>query len=278
MTSSVPDAEAKMIACARGAGSEVFKTTAIVLGVIDVLLILLLVAFIYLTRTADITYTARVKKILSQYKSYIQRIKNLFETHGYQIIVVDTFDELLEIKDTIQAPILMYENEDKTCTKFMIPTDSKLLYLYEIKVDGYVEPETEPKEEPIPTTIVKPNIKNVVRPIVKVVVNSPAPAPAPAGQRAGPCLLAVRDCRAVPLVAGRMGWAHPPVRGGGATGGRGGLLSTVQPPSAEFGLSCRRCGHLIVPFGTFAHVWGYFPAEKNEKFCKKPLSLWAQMV
>ena len=179
MTSSVPDAEAKMIACSRGAGSEVFKTTAIVLGVVDALLILLLVAFIYFTRTADITYTARVKKILSQYKSYIQKIKNLFETQGYQVILVETFDELLEIRDTIQAPILMYENEDKTCAKFMIPTDSKLLYLFEIKVDGYVEPETEPKEEPTPTTVVKPNITNVVRPIVKVVVNSPAPTPTP---------------------------------------------------------------------------------------------------
>ena len=179
MTSSVPDDEAKMIACTRGAGSEVFKTTAIVLAIADVLLILFLVAFIYLTRTADITYTARVKKILSQYKSYIQKIKNLFETHGYQIILVDTFDEMLEIRDTIQAPILMHENEDKTCTKFMIPTDSKLLYLYEVKVDGYVEPEVEPRQEPIPTTIVKPNITNVLRPVVKVVVNNPAPAPAP---------------------------------------------------------------------------------------------------
>ena len=175
MTSSVPAAESKMIACSRGAGSEVFKTTAIVLGVVDALLISLLTAFIYLTRTADITYTARVKKILSQYKSYIQKIKNLFETQGYQVVLVDSFDELLEIKDTIQAPILMYENEDKTCTKFMIPTDSKLLYLFEIKVDGYVEPQPEPKEEPSPTTVVKPNITNVVRPIVKVVVNSPTP-------------------------------------------------------------------------------------------------------
>ena len=179
MTSAVPDASASMIACTRGAGSEVFKTTAIVLGVTDVLMILLLVAFVYFTRTADITYTARVKKILSQYKSYIQKINNLFETHGYQIVLVDTFDEMLEIRDTIQAPILMYENEDKTCAKFMIPTDSKLLYLYEIKVEGYTEPAIEPKPEPVPTTIVKPNITNVVRPIVKVVVNSPAPAPVP---------------------------------------------------------------------------------------------------
>ena len=179
MTSTVPDDEAKMIACARGAGSEVFKTTAIVLGVVDVLLVLLLIAFITLTRTDDITYTARVKKIISQYKSYIQRIKNAFDTHAYQVILVDTFDEMLEIRDTIQAPILMYENEDKTCTKFMIPTDSKLLYVYVIKVEGYVEPEPEPKPEAAPTTIVKPNITNVVRPVVKVVVNPTAQRPDP---------------------------------------------------------------------------------------------------
>ena len=175
MTSEVPDAAAKMIACTRGAGFEAFKTTAIVLGVIDILLILLMVAFIYLTRTEDITYTARVKKILSQYKSYIQKINNMFDASGYQKILVDTFDEMLEIRDTIQAPILMYENEDKTCTKFLIPTDSKLLYVYEIKIEGYNEPEDEPKANPS-ATIVSPNITNVVRPVVKVVVNTP-PAP-----------------------------------------------------------------------------------------------------
>lgn len=179
MTSAVPDAEAKMIACQRGAGAEVFKTTAIVLGVVDTFAIALLLAFIFLTRTPDITYTARVKKILSQYRSYIQKIKNLFETHGYQVIFVDTFDEMLEIRDTIQAPILMYENEDKTCAKFMIPTDSKLLYVYKIEVEGYIEPEAEPKPEPTPTTIVKPNITNVVRPVVKVVVTPPAQKPEP---------------------------------------------------------------------------------------------------
>ena len=178
MTSTVPDAEAKMIACTRGAGSEVFKTTAIVLSVVDGLLILLLVAFVCLTRTDDITYTAKVNRIISQYKSYIQKIKNLFDMSEYKLISVETFDELLEIRDTIQAPILMYENNDKTCTKFIIPTDSKLLYLYEIKIEGYVEPEPEPKPEPVPTTICKPNITNVVRPVVKVVVTPPQTAPA----------------------------------------------------------------------------------------------------
>lgn len=180
MTSTIPDAEAKMIACTRGAGFEVFKTTAIVLGVVDVLLILLLVAFTCLTKTPDVTYAARVKKILSQYKSYIQKIHNTFDTQGYQVIMVDTFDEMLEIRDTIQAPILMYENEDKTCTKFMIPTDSKLLYQYSIQVEGYKEPPAKPKKPaPAPTTVVKPNITNVVRPVVRVVVTPPSPPPAP---------------------------------------------------------------------------------------------------
>ena len=181
MTSAVPDDASSMIACVRGAESEVFKTTAIVLGVVDALLIMLLAAFIYLTRTPDVTYAAKVKKIIGQYKSYIQKINNMFETYGYQLIYVDTFDEMLEIRDTIQAPVLMYENEDKTCTKFIIPTDSKLLYIYEIKVEGYTDP-VEVRPEPTATTIVKPNITNVVRPVVKVVVTPPAPQPQPEAQ------------------------------------------------------------------------------------------------
>lgn len=107
---------------------------------------------------------------------------------------------------------------------------------------------------------------------------SGATAAAVAGQRAGSSLLAVRYPGAVSLVAGGVGRPHPPVRCSGAAGGRNSLLPTVQLPPAAFGLSCRRSGRHIVPFGTFAHEHLHFPAEKNEKFCKKPLSLWAKMV
>ena len=183
MTSTIPDAESKMIACSRGAGSEVFKTTAIVLGVVDVLMILLLVAFTCLTKTPDVTYAGRIKKILSQYKSYIQKINRPFNPEGYQVLPINAFDEMLEIRDTIQAPILMYENPDQTCTKFMIPTDSKLLYQFSIQVEGYKEPPAPPKKPtppppPPPAPVVKPNITNVVKPVVRVVVTPPSP-PAP---------------------------------------------------------------------------------------------------
>jgi hypothetical protein len=47
------------------------------------------------------------------------------------------FTDLLEIRDTIQSPILMSENEDQTCTTFMIPTNTKILYVFEVKVEDY---------------------------------------------------------------------------------------------------------------------------------------------
>ena len=177
MTTSIPEENDKMIACERGVGKEAFLVSAVVLGVVDALLILILVAFVLLTRTVDTTYAGRVKKLVTSYKSYIQKINNLFDMSGYEIVRVNSFEEMLEIRDTIQAPVLMYENDDKTCSKFIIPTQNKLLYLYEIKVEGYTEPEIERKSVEPTTTVVAPNITNVVKPTIKVVVTPPTPAP-----------------------------------------------------------------------------------------------------
>ena len=44
---------------------------------------------------------------------------------------------MLYIRDTIQSPILMFENLDQTVTEFVIPTNTKILYTFEIKVDNY---------------------------------------------------------------------------------------------------------------------------------------------
>ncbi|MBO5416166.1 MAG: hypothetical protein J6A83_06005 [Clostridia bacterium] len=151
MTSSVPPTELKTIACDGGSGKEVFKVGAIILGLVDILVILFMVAFIYLTKNSDITYANKVKRITSSYKSYIQKITNAFDKTGYQILYVESFDALLEIRETLQEPILMYENEDQTCAEFMIPTKTMLLYLYVVKVDGYEELYSADEAEDIPT-------------------------------------------------------------------------------------------------------------------------------
>ena len=51
------------------------------------------------------------------------------------ILKVDSFDDMLEIRDTLQAPILMLENKDKYGVFFIIPTAYNVLYTYALRVD-----------------------------------------------------------------------------------------------------------------------------------------------
>ena len=137
--SSIPTGESKIIVTNEGTARTVFLVLAIVFLSLTALFALVFVAFVFLTRNTDINYTIQVNRVVSNYKSYIQKIVNPFDRTGYQLLVLDEFTELLEIRDTIQSPILMSENEDKTCTTFMIPTNTKLLYIFEIKVADYDE-------------------------------------------------------------------------------------------------------------------------------------------
>ena len=135
--SSVPTGASKLLAVNDGAAKVVFCVLFIVFASLLVIYVGAYVTFIFLTRNTDITYGIKVKRIVNNYKSYIQQIVNPFEREGYQLLYVSDFTELLEIRDTIQLPILMNENADKTCTSFIIPTNTKFLYIYEIKVDDY---------------------------------------------------------------------------------------------------------------------------------------------
>lgn len=136
---SVPTAEAKVLACNNRSATLMIILTAL-LGVADLVCIYLLLRYMVQTRDRHINYARRVSKILSSYKSYVQQIKTPFNTDHYQVLHVTTFEALLEIRDTLQMPILMYENEDKTCTQFLLPTETELCYAYKISVAGvYVE-------------------------------------------------------------------------------------------------------------------------------------------
>jgi hypothetical protein len=157
VSSSVTEDESKVLACSGAVNQNIFLVSGIIAAVLDVILGAILLAFAYLTRNEDINYTIRVKKLVSAYRSFIQQISGEFDTDGYQIIYIKSFIELLGIRDTIQSPVLMSENTDQTCTSFLIPTNTKLLYIFEVKVDNYdeiygtaiaEEPEPEIKEEP----------------------------------------------------------------------------------------------------------------------------------
>lgn len=137
METSAPNGESKVLACGSSINKNVFAVTAIVAGILAVILVGVLIAFTILTRNEDINYTNKIRKILSNYGSFIQQLEEEFDTEGYQVLRIKTFEQMLSIRDTLQSPILMYENEDRTMSRFVILTNTKALHLFDIKVDNY---------------------------------------------------------------------------------------------------------------------------------------------
>lgn len=137
--SSVPENESKILAYKGADNRQIFYVAGIVSSVLTALLAITLAIYLHLTKNEDVTYEARVRKIVNAYSSFIQRMEGEFAAEGYQVILISSFTELLGIRDTLQAPILMTENRDETVTQFLIPTSSKLLYVYAIKVDNFDE-------------------------------------------------------------------------------------------------------------------------------------------
>ena len=126
-----------MLAYKSVVNKQIFLWIGYVASALALVLVLALLVFAHLTKNEDVTYTAKVQRLLRSYSSFIQRVEGSFDDQGYQILPIKTFEELLGIRDTLQAPILMTENKDQTMSRFLIPTAEKLLYVFEIRVDNY---------------------------------------------------------------------------------------------------------------------------------------------
>ena len=111
-----------------------FVILGILFLIFDIYLIIFVIKYVIKTRTAENIYERELKKILNNYSSYIQSLGNDFDFKNYQVLKVNTFTDMLEIRDTIKQPILMKENNDKTGAYFVIPSSTKILYVYRLKV------------------------------------------------------------------------------------------------------------------------------------------------
>lgn len=91
--------------------------------------------YIFVNDTKDevTIYKMKIKKILLNYDSYIQKIDNVFDYEGYQKIEMKTFEDLLQVRDTISEPILMIEKNNET--DFLIPSKGNVVYTYELKIE-----------------------------------------------------------------------------------------------------------------------------------------------
>ena len=92
--------------------------------------------YIYMkkSRTAQMIYEKEIKNILSNYDGYIQRISDSYDIGTSQVLKIESFNDILEIRDTLKQPILMLENEKKDGTFFIIPATNNIIYTYALRV------------------------------------------------------------------------------------------------------------------------------------------------
>ena len=120
---------AENIIAYQGRESIVLLLICLILFCIDVMFIFRFVQFHLNSRSVRDIYDEQLRKILSNYHSYIQKISNEFEFTGYQVLYVDQFTDLLEIRETISEPILMTSDPHNKATFFIVPSNTKILWI-----------------------------------------------------------------------------------------------------------------------------------------------------
>lgn len=113
----------------------IFLIMTVIFVILQLISVIYTINYILKTRTAENIYEKELKKILNNYGSYIQILNNEFNFKEYQILIIETFNDMLEIRDTIGQPILMKENNEKNGAYFIIPSNTKMLYIYRLKVN-----------------------------------------------------------------------------------------------------------------------------------------------
>lgn len=113
---------------------NVYLILGIIFLIIALSLTVYIIKYVIKTQSAETIYEKELKKILNNYGTYIQMLGNDFYFRDYHMLKVNSFEDMLEIRDTIRQPILMRENNEKTGAYFIIPSSTKLLYIYRLKV------------------------------------------------------------------------------------------------------------------------------------------------
>ena len=118
-----------IIAQDRIENSKKYLTFGISMLVIGFIFIYLLMRYNAKTRSAEKMYELELKKILFDYKSYVQKITEPININDYQIVKIESFNDLLQMREEVQSPILMYTEKNELKTVFMMMKD-KMLFAY----------------------------------------------------------------------------------------------------------------------------------------------------
>lgn len=110
--------------------------SCIFFAVIDVCFIVLVVSWIIRNRDYRVIYKKKLNKILRDYSRYIsetvitERVEDLLKTKSLKIVMIRNFEDLLDIRDSINKPILFHEEvKDKEAIFYIISEGVGYVYL-----------------------------------------------------------------------------------------------------------------------------------------------------
>ena len=126
--------------------------TCIVLAILDLIAMIVIIAWIILTRDANTLYKKKLAKILRDYDKYVsetvitQRVEDMMKTKSLRIEVVKSFQGLIDIRDNLGVPILYHEERPGQEAVFYIVTE-RIGYIYVMRAEDLKKDKKKVKNE-----------------------------------------------------------------------------------------------------------------------------------
>lgn len=114
-------------------------------SLVTIFLLVYLIMYIATTRSPLTIYNNALKRIFNNYGRYISKIKTEMDYKKFQMIFVEQFEDLFEVRNSSNSPILFSQDKVKTRSVFAVPTNSKLVYIYYFSLEN-IEKEIDKNE------------------------------------------------------------------------------------------------------------------------------------
>ena len=108
----------------------------IILLLIIITMISLIKKILLLTRKKLTPYQKHIRKILLGFDRIIINVKTIPDKKDYNVIEVETFQELVDVRDNTKEPINYHVIEEHKSCEFFVINDQNL-YLYEVKSSDF---------------------------------------------------------------------------------------------------------------------------------------------
>lgn len=116
--------------------------TIILLMIIDIIFVVFNVLKITNSRDATTLYQLKLNKIKKEYDRYLsetilsQKLDDLYKTKSLRVILIKSFEGLLDVRDNLKKPILYHEEFVNVETIFYIIADN-IVYIYVMHVNNF---------------------------------------------------------------------------------------------------------------------------------------------